>query len=269
MLFHITERGIGLEFAERFVEFEKLLCLELYHRPEKKTVVQTDLLVFQNYHTDSTASLDLYDSVHGILIPVKLTCEGRHLRIVIDAGAIVETNGNTWRLMRIGVAPSLLEFPVTESGAYLLPNYSGMLTTFNRQEKISNDDRVYMQQSEWEKFGLINAFGSLFSRGAVLGIVHSGDFRAWIRTEMNFLPGRNRQFAVIGIRSDPGDFLEQEEKAVFFDALPGVADYTDMAFAYREYLLNDRGLSPLRERMKGNSVLVYAVKAMRLKIFMG
>lgn len=269
-LFSVTGDGVGLaEFAERFVEFEKLLCLELYHRPEKKQVVQTELQVFLKYRTGSSASLDLYDPVHGILIPVKILCEGRRLRIGIDAGAIVETNGNTWRLMRIGVAPSLLEFASTEKGAYLLPNYSGMLTNFDKQEKISNDDRVYMQQNEWEKFGLINAFGALFVGGAVLGIVHSGDFRAWIRTEMNFQPGRNRQFAVIGLRSDPGDFLEQEEKIVFFDALPGAADYTEMAFAYREYLLTDRGLATLRERMKDNSVLEYAVKAMRLKIFMG
>ena len=169
-LFSVTGDGVGLaEFAERFVELEKLLCLELYHRPEKKQVVQTELQVFLKYRTGSSASLDLYDPVHGILIPVKILCEGRRLRIGIDAGAIVETNGNTWRLMRIGVAPSLLEFASTEKGAYLLPNYSGMLTNFDKQEKISNDDRVYMQQNEWEKFGLINAFGALFCGGAVHG----------------------------------------------------------------------------------------------------
>lgn len=268
-LFTIEERGIRLEFAGLFVEFEKLLLLELYHRPEKKQVVKTGLHPFLKYRTDSSAALDLYDAEHGILIPLKLFCEGRRLRIVLDAGAIVETGGNTWRLMRIGVAADLLAFSATEKGEYLLPNYSGMLTGFDKQEKISNDDRIYMQQSEWEKFGLINAFGALFGKGAVLGIVHSGDFRAWIRTEMNFQPGRHRQFAVFGIRSRPSDFLEQEEKILFFEALPGTQDFTGMAFAFREYLRKDRGLSTLRERMRNNPVLEYAVKAMRLKIFMG
>ena len=54
-LFTIEERGIRLEFAGLFVEFEKLLLLELYHRPEKKQVVKTGLHPFLKYRTDSSA----------------------------------------------------------------------------------------------------------------------------------------------------------------------------------------------------------------------
>ena len=269
MSFSITEQEIRLEFAGAAVRFAELLRLEIYHRPEKRTVTQTELQVFVKYRTGSATALDLYDQQHGIMIPLKLSCLKDTLKITIDSGAIVETDGNTWRLMEIGVAPALLSAKTTERGAYLLPNYSGMLASFDKQEQIRNRDRIYMQQSEWEKFGLINAFGAVFERGAVLGIVHSGDFRAWIQTEMNYQPEQNRQFAVFGIRSKPSDFLEQEDKELIFHALPEAGDYSEMAIAYREYLLKERGLVPLRDRMKNNKTLDYAVKAMRLKIFMG
>ena len=43
----------------------------------------------------------------------------------------------------------------------------------------------------------------------------------------------------------------------------------DMAKVYRDYLVRERGVSPLKDRIDGNPVLAYSVRAMRTKIFHG
>lgn len=271
-MWNMDRSGIRNPFNGVTVPCTELATLRYYHRPEQKFVEAPVTRVF--FKTPD--AFDLLDETRGTLIPVRIVRGANRFDLEFDTGAIVEAQGNVWRLMEIAVAPGLLESDSGSApgggdadGEYLLPLYNGMSAPFRQSARVVSRDRIYMQQNEWEKFGLANAFGARWRSGAVLGIVDSGDFRAWVETVANFTPGRNRQYAVFGIRHAPGDFPEQEIKRVRFVALPGATDFTAMAFAYRDYLTGDRRIAPLRERVADNPVLDYAVHAMRVKIFMG
>ena len=47
-----------------------------------------------------------------------------------------------------------------EPGRYLLPIFGGGLTAFVSDVPRRSRDRIYVQQNEWEKMGMINAFGA-------------------------------------------------------------------------------------------------------------
>lgn len=266
-MFTIDEKG--LSGFRTTLDWKDLLEFQLFLRPEQQNRTHVPDRVWVRVLRPDFAAIDYYDSASGTMVPVEVRVDTRYLRVSILAGDIVEDNSSSWRLMRVAVASSLLDAQTDEAGSYLLPVFGGGLASFRKTGKLRTLDRIYMQQSEWEKFGFVNAFGAQFGKGAVLGIVHSGDFRAWIETTFNDAPDRTRQRLVFGIRHAASDFPEQEAKTVLFRELPDARDYTDMAFAFREYLLDERGLTPLRERMRGNAVLDYAVKAMRTKIFFG
>jgi len=82
--------------------------------------------------------------------------------------------------------------------------------------------------------------------------------------------GSNRIYASFGIRHEPSEPIKQEDKELIVRFTEGREDgYFDLAKAYRDYLMRERGVSPLKPRAADNPVLSYAVRAMRAGIFHG
>jgi hypothetical protein len=103
----------------------------------------------------------------------------------------------------------------------------------------------------------------------MLAVVHRGDFFCHAVTEVN-QGGTNRIYASFGLRHRPAEPVKQEDKELIVRVLGGSGvGWFDMAKAYREYLVRERGVSPLKDRIAGNPVLAYSVRAMRTKIFHG
>ncbi|MFA6293241.1 MAG: DUF5696 domain-containing protein, partial [Victivallales bacterium] len=204
----------------------------------------------------------------GLLIPLEFSWNEEELKVRIDAGMIVESNGAMYRLMELSLLPELLASSTGDSGNYMIPVGCGALVDWNCKESIRNRDRIYMDQGEWEKFGLINCFASLQDKGSILCIVSAGEFLAWADTELN-QGGVNRIYVSFGIRHEPNEVLPQDPKELIIKLLPECRSYTELAPVYRSYLMQTYGLLPLRERLGQNPVLAYSAAAMRIKIFMG
>ncbi len=258
----------GIEWFDKTIPYTHLLSCKVYHRPEKRCYEQNVFECVIHSLQERKAHLLLRDNEHGILIPVVLCIDGNRLEINIIGGSIVESAGNAWRLMELSVLPELLVSNISDTGSYLLPVLSGFAVPFGGQESCRNRDRIYVDQSQWEKFGQQDCFGMMTPKGGVLGIVRSGAFHAWVDSEFN-QDGYNRACATFGIRHTPDEILVQEDKEISFELLADGTDYPALALAYRRHLIEKRGIVPLRERTGHNAVLNYSAHAMRVKIFMG
>ncbi|MCF7853291.1 MAG: hypothetical protein K9N51_00725 [Candidatus Pacebacteria bacterium] len=213
--------------------------------------------------------LQLVNEDHGLFIPVELRAEGDGFRLRVKAGWICEQMSINRRLMALDVLPDCLMTQVGAEGFYLLPDFSGTIVRFNNQAPGVVRDRIYMHQSQWEKFNVMNCFGLKQDGAGTLVIVHEGDFFCHAVTEVN-QEGRNRLYASFGLRHGPSEPIKQEDKEIIVRFTRGRADgFWDLARAYRDYLVNDRGVSPLKQRIADNPVLAYSVAAMRTKIFHG
>jgi len=213
--------------------------------------------------------LQLVNEEHGLFIPVEFREEDGGFRVTVKAGWICEQMSINRRLMAIDLLPDLLTTRVGDEGFYLLPDFSGTLVRFKEHVPTITRDRLYMHQSEWEKLNVMNCFGLKQGRKGTIAIVHKGDFFCHAVTEVN-QAGGNRLYASFGLRHEPSEPIKQEDKELLVRYTEGREDgYFDLANAYRDYLIRERGVSPLKERLADNPTLAYSVDAMRTKIFHG
>lgn len=213
--------------------------------------------------------LQLVSEANGLFIPVEFRAEPDGLRVTVKAGWICEQMSINRRLLALDVLPDLLATRVGDPGFYLLPDFSGSLVRFENHAPAVTRDRLYMHQSEWEKLCIMNCFGLKQGRAGTLVVVHKGDFFCHAVTEVNH-EGVNRLHAAFGIRHEPGEPIKQEDKELVVRFTEGREDgYFDLAKAYHEYLVAERGVSPLKARLAENPVLAYSVGAMRTKFFLG
>ncbi|MGI6494898.1 MAG: DUF5696 domain-containing protein [Kiritimatiellia bacterium] len=257
----------GIQTPRGPIAWNEVIALRLYNRPEQKYLPAKGVAATVRRRTDSRVILDCFEPVSQTYVPLELVLDGTYLRVKFLAGDIVEPLGSCWRLMKVEILPSLLDARASEKGGYVTPLFTGSIARFQQEKELVSVDRVYMQQSEWEKMGLLNAFGIFGPKGGILGIVHGGEFRAWIETACG--PERASQRAVIGIRDLVGDPLEFEEKEVLFRAVSEAKDYAPLALAFGEYLRNERGLEPIVERRKSAPQMDAMTDAMRINLFIG
>jgi len=213
--------------------------------------------------------LQFVNEAHGLFIPVEFRAGAEGFRVTVKAGWICEQMAINRRLMALDILPELLATRVGDPGFYLLPDYCGALVRFKDHAPSVNRDRLYMHQSEWEKLNVMNCFGLKQGRQGALVIAHRGDFFCHAVTELN-QAGANRLYASFGLRHEPSEPIKQEDKEILVRFTEGREDgYFDLARAYRDYLVRERGVSPLKDRIGDNPVLAYSVRAMRTKIFHG
>lgn len=263
---YLTEEGIASPVGIQ--PYRTLLVGKCYNRSEKRHVSIDDFRVSLFFRSEKKARLLLCSDSCGIIIPVQLELESNVLKVTVEAGSIVESAGDNWRLMEVAVLPGLMASDESDSGAYLLPVFSGLRVPFGGHAPMRNRDRFYMERAQWEKFGQSDAFGIFSARADILGIVGEGSFLAWADSEFN-RHGKNRLYASFGIRHQPQEILPAESKVLYCIFLEPTGRIDRMAHAYREHLMEERNIVPLRERIRHNPVLDYAVHAMRVKIFLG
>jgi hypothetical protein len=221
------------------------------------------------YPFDGGLKVHLVNESEGLFIPLIMRPTIDGFRATVPAGQIVEQHGINRKLMELALFPEVMTSRVGEEGFFLLPCFSGTLVRFKDHAPTINRDRIYMEQTEWEKLNLMNCFAMNRQGRSILGIVHKGDFNCHVVTEVN-QKGVNRIYASFQLRRKEGQVIKQEDKDVVYALASGrAAEYPGMALRYHAYLRSERGVSPLKDRMADNPVLNYSVKAMRTKIFMG
>lgn len=249
------------------LKLDGLLTAKVYNRPERRLQDVADFAVGEVYAGDGRVRVALKSESVGLLIHVTAAVDGPYLSLSVNCGEIVETLGTGYRLMELAFVPGLLACDSAKGGFFIMPSYTGALVELTGQAPARIRDRVYMDQEEWEKFSLMNCFAVKGSCGSVLGIVDAGDFRAWVDAKLDG-GGESSIWASFGVRHAYGEVLPQETKRLLL--LPcGDADYPKMALAYRDYLINRKGVCPLKQRRADNPTLSYSADAMRVKIFHG
>lgn len=258
----------GLVTPRGKIAWNDMLDVKSYERPTQKYKhygVTAKVRVF----TDRRVELDFTEQKSGSYIPMRLDLDDTYLRATVRAGDIVEPLGCSYRVMELAILPTVLDAKVGEEGRYLLPIYGGVISPFKADRRHFTRDRIYVQQDMWEKMGMANAFGACRGGDGTLGLVHRGDFFAWVETTVDPETGLCRQSPVVRVREDPGDTQSFETKEILFRNLKGAKDWTRLALAYGEYLRTERELLPLEVRERGNEALKYILSAVRINIFMG
>lgn len=246
----------------------KVFCGEIFDVLEQRTRIAEDFACVRSYKLSNGLKLFYRSEQYGIIIPITLKNRNANTcQLTIDAGSIVEQKGISCRLMRLSILPDLLSSHVGDEGNFLLPVWSGALVDFRERQAVKNSDRIYMEQREWEKFSMMNCFGTLQPNKNILAIVSEGDFACQIDSEYN-QDGINRIYPTFIIRKHMSDMIKCENSTVIYTDCGRKCDYDDMAKIYREYLMEERHASLLKDRMQDNPTLQYSAEAMRVKFFM-
>lgn len=268
----ISDQSLVIQTPTREVTIDlaHALCPRMYTRPETRAYsCESSFTVSRVYPLGEGFRVVLRNETEGLLIPVVVKPEDGGFRLIIEAGKIVEQYGINRKLMELDVLPDLLTSKVGDNGFFLMPCFSGALVRFRERTPMVNRDRIYMDQEHWEKLNMFNAYAMKRGDSGVLAIVNQGDFFCYVTTEVN-QQGTNRIYASLGLRHNPAETIKAEDKEIIFRFLEGdEAEYPGMAMAFRDYLVAERGVSPLKPRLADNPVLAYSVGAMRVKVFHG
>ncbi|MCK5844441.1 MAG: hypothetical protein KAG97_07015, partial [Victivallales bacterium] len=251
------------------IDLSKSLIVKLWNKVETRDVFLEEFTVGNVLPIGDGFRVNMTRLDFGLVIPMEFKSNGDSLRVAILAGEIVEQFGIKQKIMEIALLPELMTSTVGYPGWFMIPAFSGCLVDFEERHPTTDRTRLYMEQGEWEKFALMNCFAAKTADFGILAIVAKGDFNCWVTTELSH-DGMNKIHSTFEIRRSPGDLLKQCRKEVVYHFSKGeMAEYPEMAKRYREYLVNERGVSPLKERINDNPTLAYSVDAMRVKIFLG
>ncbi len=234
---------------------------------EQRVRTSSDFRISLRTETSRGIFLTLREENLGLIIRLELFPGSGECRLVIPPGGIIEWKSIRYRLMTLSLLPDFLQTKVGSDGYYLLPVSSGVLVDFRNRPPCKNSDRIYMDQSEWEKYSMLNCFGCLAPKQNFLVIVEEGDFFCRVDSEYN-REGVNRIYPTFLIRKKPGERLRFDPCSIRLCDGGAKADYDDLAKIFRRYLLEKRGASLLRERAAGNPELQYSLDALRVKIFL-
>lgn len=266
---HQGSMTVVLEGREITLDLSAALRVRLYNRPETRYYEVKDFEVRNVRTCGESYCLHLINQREGLFIPLTLKPSADGFRAIIHAGQIIELLAINRKVMEISLFPELMQSRVGDEGFFIMPCWTGALVRFKEHQPYINRDRIYMHQEEWEKLNLLNCFAMNRNGLGVLGIVHKGDFNCGVTTEIN-QNRENRIFPSFLLRKTDGNVIKQEDKEVIYSfSEKKSAEYPRMAMRYRDYLTQERGVSPLKERMTENPVLDYMVKAVQIKIFMG
>jgi hypothetical protein len=260
---------IRTELETVSVDLSMLLRVKMYDRVLKRNY-RVDCFEISNItYLKNGIKVFLINESEGLIIPVIFKSEKNAFRVLLPAGEITEELEVNRKLMEVDLLPELMICDVNDDGFFLTPCFSGTLIRFKHEQPYINRDRIYMQQSEWEKINLMNCFGVNKNGNGILAIVNKGDFFCYVTNELN-QGGKNRIYASLGLRHVEGEAVKNEPKEVIYKFLKGEdAEYQGMAKIYRNYLIDERNVSLLKDRIGDNPALAYSVDAMRVKIFMG
>ena len=216
-----------------------------------------------------------------IRFSIEYRIEGDALEVTIPSVEIDEAGDH--RLLTIDLLPFFGATTAERRGYALIPDGSGAISTFREghPDYYNNFSQgVYGQDSYSFSRDLVNdgrilmpIFGLVDEGDAFLAIITGGDFNSRIKfSPSGYIVGFNRASAEFLFRRTFVDFYRQKRIKESYDPIDrsvrylflvnDEADYSGMAKAYRHYLMEEKGVLPLRERRNLPALL-------NLRLFMG
>ena len=258
----------GVETPRGKVAWGDVVRVRYYQRAaQKRYTGRLDVRV--RTFSPEIVRLDCFESESKAYVPVEVRMDGPWLRVSVESGDIVEPLACNYRVTAVECMPTIMDAKNSGEGSYLLPLWGGAEVKLGQAERVTSVDHLYTCQAEWEKMGMVNAFGLSTGEGSMLGVIDGGEFRAQVETSFDPASDSARQVAVVVVRDDPADSLEHERKEVLFRWVPGAGGHAEMALAWGDYLRNVRGLPTLAVRMKDSPQLAKTLSSLRFNIFIG
>ncbi len=192
--------------------------------------------------------------------------------VELNPETLIEIHSNSFRVLELDIMPGFFSAKYGEDGYFLLPNFCGALMRFKKETEAELRDMVYGDQPEYEHYVTMPVCGIKKENAAWLCILTEGRYDARIVTNCKKAHDTFNYSLAPGfiLRHHKADPVINDLREVKFIYLPGkYADYNTMAVRYREYLLKERGMRPLAERVTDNQVLAYAAESYHCKIFHG
>ena len=211
---------------------------------------------------------DFYFEREGFLIPLEITLTDEGIRAAVPLADIQEQSSAV-KLTTISPLPNFGAGREGEEGYLFLPDGSGALAAFERGSgRVYGEDLSIVSKTKTEPDTrvMLPVFGSKLGDQAMLAIITEGDARAEIQATM---ASDRSPYCTIGATfiyresilvdvsqktfetTQVNMFEEQpcglEEFAVEYRPVEQ-ADYVGMANAYRSYLMQEKGMTPLEEQ---------------------
>ena len=210
-------------------------------------------------------------------IPVKLSLKDEyvHVELMIDQ---IKENGDT-RILSVNVYPYFGAAGLNDTGYAFVPDGTGSLMVFNREllsyYPFGNEGEGIMYAvnpteyatnnyfQNWNEalrlpvYGMVknnDAFLAIIERGAAVTEIEAGMSRMWnsynvVKPCINIRDVQERRTAT-GTKGEGSYYSEirPENVVIRYYPLDGEkADYIGMAERYREYLIEEKGMTPIKE----------------------
>ena len=178
------------------------------------------------------------------------------------------TRGNPNRFLKVSMLPHFGAAKEGDKGYLVLPQQSGVLCEF--KNKISSEYEIGIyNKSAWEC--TMPIFGIKSDNSAFLGIIEGGKYDSTLKLGTN--QGKERLYYIypsFNLRYYYNEEKLPEDISIEYQFLPfEESSYAGMAKRYRKYILNKGKVKPLKERIKANPELDYAVHSMEVRIRQG
>lgn len=198
----------------------------------------------------------------GISFSIYYSLNDSELIVDIPFSEIEETNNDCF-LMHLSPLKQMGQVQNGEDGYMLIPSHSGVICRFDKTEQRQHDSRVYMEQSQWEDFTCMPIFGTAHNDNAFIGIISSGEYDASIISEIYYGVAKiNSVYPRFNYRYSKADEADPIDRQVKYSFLSGSdANYCGMAKRYRRYLIDERNIAPLKQRVENNPDLKYYVES--------
>ena len=192
-------RRDGIETPLGKVSWDDVVRVRYFQRAAQKNYtgrLSSRIRIFSEDHV----VLECFEGETRAYVPVEVRYDGTWLRVSVEAGDIVEPLACNTRVTALEFLPGLLDRKNSSEGSYLLPLWGGAEVKLGQKDRVTSVDRLYTYQAEWEKMGMVNAFGLSTPAGSMLGIIDGGEFRAQVETSFDPAADVASQVAVVGVR---------------------------------------------------------------------
>ena len=234
----------------------------------------------------------------GLKMELTYRLHDDYLEVAIPVSSIEEDGLRRFRLLSLELLPSFGAACRGEQGYLALPHHGGVLHYFDREntgdaERGAADPKtefavqsllapdpgaarehgsmIYGEQGQWEDMIGLPIFGAVHERSGYLAIVTSGEFDTEIMVRVN--QGERKQASVhpvLHFRHHEQDGIDPVDRCIRYCFLSNdSANYASTAGIYRRYLLDEKGCTPVRERVKENELLEYFRQCYHLKLYFG
>lgn len=204
----------------------------------------------------------------GLRFSVEFKLEGNYLEVSLPIKQIKEASSA--RLLSMEFMPAFGAAAKGEEGYLFLPNYSGVLSYFNKDEPCEHRNMTYCGSVEEKRYWCVSmpVFGIKYKDAAFLAVISSGEFDAEIVAKV--AQGREKLhsvYACLHCRYYADEKMDAVDRTIRYYFLSGKdAGYVGMAKAYRNHVLCVKGIKPLKQRAKERKEMACAINALNLRI---